>query len=60
LTNLVDRFIKEKRARGILGRMTSTDVHELAAPLAATDADWAALVVHQAPLNTDCERAIVS
>jgi hypothetical protein len=40
--------------------MTSTNVHKLAAPLAATDADWAALVVHQAPLNTDCERAIVS
>jgi hypothetical protein len=38
---------------GIIAQITDTETGEV---VAATDAGWSALVVHQAPLNTDCVR----
>ena len=38
---------------GIIAQVTEVSTGEV---VAGTDSDWKALVVHQAPLNTDCER----
>ena len=38
---------------GIIAQVTDVSTGEV---VAGTDSDWKALVVHQAPLNTDCER----
>jgi hypothetical protein len=37
---------------GIIAQITNLSTGEI---VAGTDSDWATLVVHQAPLNTDCE-----
>jgi len=37
---------------GVIAQVTDTATGEV---VAATDASWATLVVHQAPLNTECE-----
>ena len=38
---------------GLIAQVTEVSTSEV---VAGTDSDWKALVVHQAPLNTDCER----
>lgn len=38
---------------GLIAQVTEVSTGEV---VAGTDSDWKALVVHQAPLNTDCER----
>ncbi len=38
---------------GIIAQITNLATGDV---VAVTDADWSALVVHQAPLNTECER----
>ena len=38
---------------GIIAQVTDVSTGDV---VAGTDSDWKALVVHQAPLNTDCER----
>ncbi|MCP3990136.1 MAG: hypothetical protein GY724_13755 [Actinomycetia bacterium] len=38
---------------GLIAQITDTTTGET---IAVTSADWAALVIHRAPLNTDCEK----